>query len=110
MVACAFPLFSLRERGIVRVGTISEFDGRLFIADVEYFDETIENNFSYFMGAASYPYDIPEFFHDYDDYVTTYKVPHIIEFSSWRLADDQREARAKHQIFSDRTTMLRFTQ
>lgn len=96
---CAFPLFSLRERGIVRVGTISEFDGRLFIADVEYFDETIENNFSYFMGAANFPYDIPEFFYDYDDYVTTYKVPHIIEFSSWRLADDQREARAAPNLF-----------
>jgi hypothetical protein len=96
---CAFPLFSLRERGIIRVGTISEFDGRLFIADIEYFDETIENNFSYFMSAASFPYDIPENFYDYDDYVTTYKVPHIIEFSSWRLADDQREARAAPNLF-----------
>ena len=73
---CAFPLFSLRERGIVRVGTISEFDGRLFISDVEYFDETIQYNFSYFMGASSFPYGLPEHFNDYDDYVTTYKVPH----------------------------------
>ena len=98
--SCAFPLFSLRERGIVRVGTISEFDGRLpFIGDIEYFDETIQYNFSYFMGASSYPYDIPEFFYDYDAYVTTYTVPHIIEFSSWRLADDQREARSAPNLF-----------
>ena len=96
---CAFPLFSLRERGIVRVGTISEFDGRLFIADVEYFDETIENNFSYFMGASSFPYYLPESFSDYFHYTTTYTVPHIIEFSAWRLADDQREARAAPNLF-----------
>lgn len=97
--ACAFPLFSLRERGIVRVGTISEFDGRLFIADVEYFDETIEYNYSYFMQAAIYPYYIPEAFTDYSYYTTTYRVPHIIEFSAWRLADDQREARAAPNLF-----------
>lgn len=96
---CAFPLFSLRERGIVRVGTISEFDGRLFIADVEYFDETIINNFEYFMGAAPFPYALPESFSDYDTYTTTYKVPHIIEFSAWRLADNQREARAAPNLF-----------
>lgn len=96
---CAFPLFSLRERGIVRVGTISEFDGRLFIADVEYFDETIDNNFSYFMGQSSFPYYLPEAFSGYDSYTTTYRVPHIIEFSAWRLADDQREARAAPNLF-----------
>ncbi len=96
---CAFPLFSLRERGIIRVGTISEFDGRLFIADVEYFDETVDYNFSYFMSSASFPYYLPEAFDEFDEYTTTYVVPHIIEFSSWRLADDQREARAAPNLF-----------
>lgn len=117
---CAFPLFSLRERGIVRVGTISEFDGRLFVADVEYFDETIENNYEYFMSAASYPFGLPEKFvinadqqdidnghaqyinqiiNAYDAYITTYRVPHIVEFSAWRLTLNETEARAAPNLF-----------
>jgi len=96
---CAFPMFSLRERGIVRCGTIAEFDGRLFIGNVEYFDENITHNFEYFMGASSFPYGLPELFNEYDDYVTTYTVPHMVEFSAWRLADDQNEAKAAPYLF-----------
>lgn len=96
---CAFPLFSLRERGIIRCGTIAEFDGRLFIADVEYIDESIQYNFSYFMSTAYSPYMIPEIFDEFDDYFYSYRVPHMIEFSAWRLADDQREARAAPYLF-----------
>ncbi len=96
---CAFPMFSLRERGIIRVGTISEFDGRLFIADVEYFDESIDNNFTYFMGASESPYRPPEEFFDYDTYTFTYRVVHTIEFSAWRLALTSGEARSAPNLF-----------
>lgn len=96
---CAFPMYSIRERGIVRAGTITEFDGRLFVADVEYFDETIQYNFSYFMATASSPYKPPENFADYDVYTTTYRVPHTIEFSAWRLATDSKDARSAPHLF-----------
>lgn len=94
----AFPLFSLRERGIVRVGTISEFDGRLFIADIEYFDETIANNFEGFMSTALEPFGVPEAYSNYNN-VTTYRVPHIVEFSAWRLTLSESEAQAAPNLF-----------
>jgi hypothetical protein len=96
---CAFPMFSLRERGIIRAGTISEFDGRLFLADVEYFDETVINNFDYYMSSSISPYHPPEHHADYDTHIHTYRVPHTIEFSAWRLATDSKDARSAPHLF-----------
>ncbi len=99
----AFPMFSLRERGIIRVGTITEFDGRLFLANIEYFDESdsSQQDFSLnlydFLKFANSPYFIPE------GYVSgkpeCYTSPHTLEFSAKNLVLDIGETRSAPNLF-----------
>lgn len=96
---CAFPIFSLRERGIIRCGTIAEFDGRLWIADVEYIEDLWFGNL---MRDASQPYGIPELegLSYIDTGIATYRVPHTVEYSAWRLTNNAAEARSAPHLFS----------
>lgn len=106
---CAFPMYSVRERGIIRVGTIAEFDGRLWMADVEYFEERV---FTSWMNLSDEPYGCPEaatgdtfeaisVVPEYGGsaVVNSYRVPHAIEYSAWRLASDVSESRAAPYLF-----------
>ena len=106
---CAFPMYSVRERGIIRVGTIAEFDGRLWMADVEYFEERV---FDSWMNLADEPYGCPEVAdgevfeaisvvpeYGGSAVVNSYRVPHAIEYSAWRLASDVTESRAAPYLF-----------
>ena len=89
---CAFPMYSLRERGIASVGTIAEFDGRLFIADITYINESIDGEMLKQMTTAGIePYG-PNIVS------TTFRTPHMIEFSSWRLTNSS-EAKSAPYLF-----------
>lgn len=96
---CAFPMYSLRERGIIRCGTIAEFDGRLWIADIEYIDDLW---FGDLMRGASQPYGVPELeaTHSFNYTDATYRVPHTVEYSAWRLANTAGEARSAPHLFN----------
>ena len=95
--SCAYPIYGIRERGIIRCGTISEFDGRLWLADMTYIDE--DNNpdaFKEWMQNATEPYGLPE----NESFSTpTYNSPHSIEYSAWRLADNISVAKASPYLF-----------
>jgi len=94
---CAFPIYSLRERGIIRCGTISEFDGRLWIGDIEYIEDLYFGNL---MTSASEPYGIPEGQSlGFDLGPATYRVPHTVEYSAWRLTNTSGEARSAPHLF-----------
>lgn len=88
---CAFPMYSLRERGIVRVGTMSDFDGRLFLGDVTYIEEQNGDEVQTQLQSAQ-PYGR-------NIVVPTYRIPHIIEFSAWRLTDQSTDAKAAPYLF-----------
>lgn len=99
----AFPMFSLRERGIVRVGTISEFDGRLFLGDIKYFDESDSSNQDYsenlyeYLKWADSPYFLPEGY--YLGQPSCYSSPHTLEFSAKSLVLDIGENRSAPNLF-----------
>lgn len=94
---CAYPIYGIRERGMVRCGTIAEFDGRLWLGDVTYLDEDSNPDaFKQWMQNASQPYGIPE----KESFSTpTYNSPHSIEYSAWRLATDISIAKAAPYLF-----------
>ena len=95
--SCAYPIYGIRERGIVRCGTISEFDGRLWLADMTYIDEDSDPDaFTDWMQNATEPYGLPE----NESFSTpTYNSPHSIEYSAWRLADNISVAKASPYLF-----------
>jgi len=93
---CAYPMYSLRERGIIRCGTISEFDGRLWIADVEYIEDAL---FDDLMRELPNPYGVPESQGSSVMLAGSYRVPHTVEYSAWRLVEDLSEARAAPYLF-----------
>ena len=91
----AHPIYALRERGILKCGTISEFDGRLWIADVTYIDEESNPNaFTEWMSGDS-PYDM----YTTSLTVPSYNSPHSIEYSAWRLAANIGVAKASPYLF-----------
>lgn len=95
--SCAYPVWGLRERGIIRVGTIAEFDGRLWCADITYLDEDSNADaLSNFMSAATEPYGLPE---NESFSVATLRSPHSIEYSAWRLAYDVSIAKGSPYLF-----------
>jgi hypothetical protein len=95
--SCAYPIYGIRERGIVRCGTITEFDGRLWLADMTYIDEDSDPDaFTDWMQNATEPYGLPE----NESFSTpTYNSPHSIEYSAWRLADNISVAKASPYLF-----------
>lgn len=94
---CAYPIYGIRERGIVRCGTIAEFDGRLWLGDVTYLDEnTNPDAFKQWMQNASRPYGIPE----KESFSTpTYNSPHTIEYSAYGLADNIGASQSAPYLF-----------
>lgn len=95
--SCAYPIYGIRERGIVRCGTIAEFDGRLWLGDMTYIDEDSDPDaFENWMSNATEPYGLPE----NESFSTpTYNSPHSIEYSAWRLADNISVAKASPYLF-----------
>lgn len=95
--SCAYPIYGIRERGIIRCGTITEYDGRLWLGDVTYIDEESNSDaFREWMQNASHPYGLPE----NESFSTpTYNSPHSIEYSAWRLADNIGVAKASPYLF-----------
>lgn len=100
---CAFPMFSLRERGIIRVGTISEFDGRLFLGNIEYINEDDSANQDYsanlydYLRFSNIPYYLPE---GYElGKPASYVSAHTIEFSAKALVLDFGETRSAPNLF-----------
>jgi hypothetical protein len=95
--SCAYPIYGIRERGIIRCGTIAEFDGRLWLGDVTYIDEdNVAGAFNNWMQNATQPYGLPEA----ESFSTpTYNSPHTIEYSAWRLATDISIAKASPYLF-----------
>ena len=95
--SCAYPIYGIRERGIVRCGTIAEFDGRLWLGDVTYLDEDSNPDaYKEWMQNATEPYGLPEG----ESFSTpTYNSPHSIEYSAWRLADNISVAKASPYLF-----------
>ncbi len=91
----AHPIYALRERGILRCGTISEFDGRLWLADITYIDE--EGNPSAF--ALWMAQDSPYKMYTTSPIVSSYNSPHTIEYSAWRLATNIGVAKASPYLF-----------